>query len=89
MCGSVGALDTLELVGGGIDEAFVVHEIGHSTIQIVVDALRGTSTDLTLANRVFGDGTVGFSYSCQVEWAWCVASWDDCCCGGSEAESKE
>jgi hypothetical protein len=62
--GSVGSLNTLELVGGGIDQAFVVHEIGHSTIQIVVDTLRKTSSDSTLANSVFGDGTVGFSYSC-------------------------
>jgi hypothetical protein len=82
-------LDTLELVGGRIDEAFVVHGIGHSTIEIVVDALRKPSTDSGLANRVFGDGTVGFSYSCQVEGAWCEASWDDCCRGGSEAQSKE
>jgi len=62
--GSVRALDTLELVGGGIDEAFVVHEIGHSTIEIVVDTLRKTSTDSTLADCVFGDGAVGFSYCC-------------------------
>jgi hypothetical protein len=62
--GSIRALDTLELVGGGIDEAFVVYGIRHSTIEIVVDALREASTDSTLTNRVFGDGAVGFSYSC-------------------------
>ena len=56
-------MDTLELVGGGINEASAEHGIGHSTIEIVVDGLGKPSTDSILANRVFGDGTVGFSYS--------------------------